>query len=168
MDCRFFNQPLDNWDVSNVTNMAHMFHNCVNFNQPLNNWNVSNVTNMGSMFFECLAFNQPLDKWNVSNVTDMESMFQDCLIFNQPLNNWDVSNVTNMEDIFADCDMLEEENKPIFKKKILESTQIDVIPIKIPKDATGYDLIDMGEVSIETYLKTNDNIVFLQFNKFFF
>ena len=38
-----FNQPLDNWDVGNVTNMSFMFRNS-DFNQPLNNWDVSNVT----------------------------------------------------------------------------------------------------------------------------
>ena len=44
-----FNQPLNNWDVSNVTNMfgmLAMFRRATSFNQPLNNWNVSNVGNM--------------------------------------------------------------------------------------------------------------------------
>ena len=41
-----FNQPLNKWDVSNVTNMDSMFAGATSFNQPLNNWNVSNVTNM--------------------------------------------------------------------------------------------------------------------------
>ena len=37
-----FNQPLDNWDVSNVTNMVFMFWGAESFNQPLNNWDLSN------------------------------------------------------------------------------------------------------------------------------
>ena len=51
-----FNQPLNNWDVSNVTNMAWMFgvqfgtNGLGDFNQHLNNWDVSNVTNMSGMF----------------------------------------------------------------------------------------------------------------------
>ena len=38
-----FNQPLGNWDVSNVTDMSGMFNDANLFNQPLSNWNVSNV-----------------------------------------------------------------------------------------------------------------------------
>ena len=37
-----------------------MFYNASSFNQPLNNWNVSNVTDMDSMFYEATSFNQPL------------------------------------------------------------------------------------------------------------
>ena len=39
-----------NWDVSNVTDMDHMFWDAHSFNQPLNNWNVSNVGYMSGMF----------------------------------------------------------------------------------------------------------------------
>ena len=35
------NGEINNWDVSNVTNMFHMFEGAVSFNQPLNKWNVS-------------------------------------------------------------------------------------------------------------------------------
>ena len=41
------------------------------FNQPLNNWNVSNVRYMDSMFALAKKFNQPLNNWNVSNVENM-------------------------------------------------------------------------------------------------
>jgi len=168
LDCRRFNQPLNSWNVSKVEDMSHMFHDCIDFDQQLNGWNVSNVTNMSAMFFQCVLFNQPLDKWNVSKVENMESMFQHCILFDQPLNKWDVSNVSNMEDMFTDCEILEE-NKPIFKEKRIEATQIDVITesIKIPKNTTAYDLMEMDDVLIETYLQTNDNIIFLQFNKIF-
>ncbi|MDY4859731.1 MAG: BspA family leucine-rich repeat surface protein [Campylobacter sp.] len=42
-----------------------MFDGCENFNQPLNSWNVSNVTDMDSMFYGCENFNQALNSWNV-------------------------------------------------------------------------------------------------------
>ena len=71
-----FNQPLNNWDVSNVTDMRRMFNGARSFNQPLNNWNVSNVTDMELMFYAAHSFNQPLNDWNVSNVTDMNFMFE--------------------------------------------------------------------------------------------
>lgn len=94
-----FNQPLDNWDVSNVTDMSYMFTAASAFNQPLNNWNVSNVTNMDKMFTSSI-YNQPLDDWDVSNVTSMQFLFSNSK-FNQPLNNWDVSSVTNMDNMFS-------------------------------------------------------------------
>ena len=65
-----------------------MFNGASSFNQPLNNWNVSNVKEMGYMFsgeVAAISFNQPLDNWNVSNVTDMRGMFNGASSFNQPL-----------------------------------------------------------------------------------
>ena len=50
-----------------------MFRNARSFNQPLNNWNVSNVMYMGSMFDGAISFNQPLNNWNVSNVKFMSN-----------------------------------------------------------------------------------------------
>ena len=95
-----FNQPLDNWDVSNVSNMYWMFYRTQSFNQDISNWNVSNVTNMESMFRDASSFNQDISNWNVSNVTTMEYMFSWARLFNQPLNNWNVGNVTNMHWMF--------------------------------------------------------------------
>jgi len=107
-----FNQPLNNWDVSKVTNMTYMFA-CIfdydmSFNQPIGNWNVSSVTNMGGMFENSRSFNQNISNWDVSNVTNMNSMFYDSS-FNQPIGNWDVSNVTNMNSMFYDSSF----NQPI-------------------------------------------------------
>ena len=86
-----------------VTNMRSMFYNATSFNQPLNDWNVSNVTDMESMFWNARSFNHPLNDWNASNVTDMHNMFRNANSFNQPLNDWNVSNVTNMCYMFCDA-----------------------------------------------------------------
>jgi surface protein len=51
-----FNQPIGNWDVSNVTNMISMFANTDAFNQPIENWDLSKVTNMHGMFIHAKAF----------------------------------------------------------------------------------------------------------------
>ena len=83
---------ISQWDVSSVTNMSSLFAGASSFNQPLNNWNVSNVKTMNRMFGKS-SFNQPLNNWNVSKVKDMEEMFEDAKSFNQPLNKWNVSNV---------------------------------------------------------------------------
>ena len=60
-----------------IMDMRWMFEVARSFNQPLNNWNVSNVTSMNYMFRGAKSFNQSLNKWNVSNVTDMNNMFID-------------------------------------------------------------------------------------------
>jgi surface protein len=52
-----------------------MFFDARSFNQFLENWNVSNVTNMEAMFYGTTLFNQPLYNWNVSQVTTMDYMF---------------------------------------------------------------------------------------------
>ena len=107
---------INNWDMSNVTNMASMFLNCKSFNQLLNNWNVGNVTNMSSMFYGAIYFSQPLNLWNTINVTDMSYMFGTNLApmtgfvdapnsplrhnFNQNIGMWNTSKVTNMQGMF--------------------------------------------------------------------
>ena len=70
-----FNTDINNWDVSNVTNMMQLFANATVFNQPLNNWDVSLVENMMNMFVSAKSFNQELDSWNVGLVENMEGMF---------------------------------------------------------------------------------------------
>ena len=62
-----------------------MFEDATSFNQPLNKWNVSKVTDMNWMFYGANSFNQPLNDWNVSNVTSMNEMFCCAYSFNQPL-----------------------------------------------------------------------------------
>ena len=92
------NQPIGNWDVSNVTNMANMFNaecGAVQFNQDLSFWDVSSVTDMGGMFAVAAAFNQDISNWNVSSVVTMSSMFGGATSFNQNLSSWDVSQVNS-------------------------------------------------------------------------
>jgi hypothetical protein len=66
---RTFNPSINHWNVSNVTNMSHMFQVALSFNQP--EWWVSNVTAMSYMFF------------GSSNVTDISGMFYGASSFNQ-------------------------------------------------------------------------------------
>ena len=50
-----FNNPIESWDVSNVTDMSLTF-NSTHFNQPIDAWNVSNVVNMAAMFLQNVYF----------------------------------------------------------------------------------------------------------------
>ena len=70
-----FNQPIGDWDVSNVTNMLGMFaigagNLAIPFNQDISNWDVSSVTNMFFMFYFNTNFNQDLSSWVVTQVTN--------------------------------------------------------------------------------------------------
>ena len=53
-----FNQPLNSWDVSSVTDMSGLFGFALQFNQNLEEWDVTNVT-------ECNNFSQGADTWTL-------------------------------------------------------------------------------------------------------
>lgn len=42
--------PIAYWDTSNVSDMSQLFKNWHAFNDNINTWDVSNVTNMHGMF----------------------------------------------------------------------------------------------------------------------
>ena len=73
--------------------MYQMFNYNQSFNQPINSWNVGNVTNMYSMFDGATLFNQPLNLWNTSKVTEMRTMFYGAISFNQNISSWPVNSV---------------------------------------------------------------------------
>ena len=41
-----------------------MFKGAISFNQPLNNWNTSNLDNTSEMFKGAISFNQDISNWN--------------------------------------------------------------------------------------------------------
>ena len=110
---------ISKWDVSNVRFMPFMFSECKKFNQDLSSWNVSNVTNMAFMFIACHSLNHNLSNWDVSKVTNMASMFCSCKKFNQDISSWDVSNVNNMSFMFYNCESF---NQNISKWNVLNVT----------------------------------------------
>ena len=67
---------MGDWDTSSVISMEYMFADAPRFNQPLNDWDLSNVQLTYAMFGcytlgDLCDFNQPIDNWDVSNVVDM-------------------------------------------------------------------------------------------------
>jgi surface protein len=94
----------DSPDLSNVTDMFEMFRFCESLvgNSSMNNWNVSNVTDMNRLFFNANSFNQNISSWDVSNVMDMTWMFISTSsgIFNQDISGWNTSSVTSMNGMF--------------------------------------------------------------------
>ena len=107
------NIKIDEWDVSNVTNMIAMFTN-QNFKCDLSGWDVSNVTNMYATFEGCKNLNCDLSGWDVSNVTDMRWMFDNCDSFKSDLSGWDVSNVNKYNNMFDKCPNMTADLQPKF------------------------------------------------------
>ena len=68
--------------------------------QDINDWDVSNVTDMSLMFLHTKAFNQPLDAWNTSKVNDMNNMFSFTDTFNQSLSSWNIASLQNIDYMF--------------------------------------------------------------------
>ncbi len=47
-----------------LKNTSEMFKGAISFNQPLNNWNTSNLDNTSEMFKGAISFNQDISNWN--------------------------------------------------------------------------------------------------------
>ncbi|MER3373820.1 MAG: BspA family leucine-rich repeat surface protein, partial [Allomuricauda sp.] len=90
-------------DLSQVTNMSHMFNGATAFNGDLSGWNTGSVTNMYAMFSSTAAFNGDISDWDVSSVTDMGFMFYGAEAFNGDISGWDTGNVTHMILMFYEA-----------------------------------------------------------------
>ena len=110
-----FNQPIGDWNVSQVTDMSTMFQSTASFNQDISKWNVGKVTTFTAMFNGATVFNNDVNSdtnpitfrtgingWNigagVASVTTNQ-MFQNTN-FNRYIGDWDVSKVTAMGNMF--------------------------------------------------------------------
>ena len=118
-DAKSFNQPLNNWDVSNVTDMALMFYYARSFNQQLNKWNTSNVRSMKEMFLDAESFNQDLNTHYETKHDYKTRLERDVkipgfhkliptVLENLKYMAWDVSNVRNMDNMFDGAISLEQ------------------------------------------------------------
>ena len=104
------------WDVSNATNIQHMFRGCGFFNCDISNWDVSKVENMLSTFAYCKRFNCDLSRWNVSNVKNMQFLFQDCETLDFDISKWNINNIVKTNTafnywMFHGCKKLLENNR---------------------------------------------------------
>ena len=100
-EATLFNGDIGDWDVDNVTDMSSMFSDASTFNQNIGGWDVDKVTNMRFMFFGATGFNQDISQWEVGEVTDMSFMFEFAPAFNQDISDWNVITVTDMSSMFS-------------------------------------------------------------------
>jgi surface protein len=133
----FTGDSLNQWDVSNVTDMTGMFAEMKGVTGDVSGWDTSNVEWMGNIFagssfngdisnwdvrkvkrlsfaFAESSFNGDISKWETISVTEMPFMFQNATSFNQNLSGWDVSKVTSYGG-FGSGSALTTQNRPLFK-----------------------------------------------------
>ena len=108
-NCKWFNADLSKWNVRNVEFAIATFLGCKDFNSDLSNWDVRNLKDSGSMFLYCDKFNSDLSKWNTSSLIDTSQMFKECKAFNSDLSNWDVRNVQSANLMFAFCEQFNQD-----------------------------------------------------------
>lgn len=97
----------NNFNTSAVTTMETMFLDCAALNDitSLQNWDISNVTNMRYMFGRCISLaSADLSHWNVSNVTDCFCMFDTCTSLKSiNISNWNFNSNCKMTAMFDGC-----------------------------------------------------------------
>jgi surface protein len=74
--------PIAEWDVSQVTNMLHLFSNMSSFNGDISKWDVRDVREMGGMFINATTFNGDLSYWEVSPTCIIRDMFLGATAYN--------------------------------------------------------------------------------------
>lgn len=145
--CSMFNNGgspgINNWTFA-PTSLADMFWGCTVFNQPIGNWNTSNVTSLFEAFTNCIAFNQNIGAWNVGKVTSFQYAFQGCTAFNNggsaDINNWTFNGLStvNVNTMFANCPAF---NQPInWNIKVNNATSTFSGCIKFNQNIGNWDM----------------------------
>lgn len=142
-----FNQPIENWDVSQMTDMVNMFSEATSFDQPLANWDTSNVKRMDGMFNNAISFNQPLNTWDTSQVTNMEFMFSGAKAFNKPLDTWDTSNVTKMGYMFAETEVFNQSLAGWITSKVEDMNGMFLIAKAFNQPLASWDTLNVTDMT---------------------
>jgi surface protein len=145
---------IEDWDVSNVTNMRAIFFHAISFNQDIGGWNMSRVVNTGGMFLGASSFNQDIGDWDVSNVRIMDNMFGVASSFNQDIGDWDVSRVKDMKYMFY--------NARSFNQNIGGWNVSDVLDMKEMFCRASYFDQDLGNWKVSNVADMTDMFEYVQ------
>ncbi len=100
--CDVFNQPIDSWDTAFCSGPMVMSSLGL-FNQSIDSWDVRGCTTLANAFKFSPRYNQSMNSWNLVGITAMNLCFRGCTDFNGDISAWDVSSVTTMYECFRDC-----------------------------------------------------------------
>jgi len=104
-----FNQPLDKWNTSSVTDMAYMWvltSPAVRPPAPTRSRPRSLRASLArslSRFYQATAFNQPIGTWNTGNVKSMIRMLALADAFAQNIHDWKVSQLSCENEVNGYC-----------------------------------------------------------------
>ena len=127
INCRHgLNQPMSEWDVSQVTDMSGLFQhgrsdgysssyyitgiNAQSFNADISRWNTHAVTSMSHMFSNAQSFNGDISRWNTQSLAFMQNMFENAKSFDVDITEWTcdayerLRTRDNVENMFTGAD----------------------------------------------------------------
>ncbi|GMH49861.1 hypothetical protein TrVE_jg3932, partial [Triparma verrucosa] len=114
---------LNNWNVSEVTDMKNLFKDMEDFNENISAWNVGRVESFAGMFKNATSFNKSKIKgwkpqqreWKLRNdtlktaVKEFKEDKELAIVIYGELNNWNVTEVTDMKYLFKDMESFNED-----------------------------------------------------------
>ena len=74
--------------MSNAESLELMFSHSVAFNQPLYNWNTSNVKNFYGTFQWATSFNQNISRWSIHSGNNFERMILGVQQLKEQVKHW--------------------------------------------------------------------------------
>jgi len=120
--------------LSGATSLYEMFYNCPNFNQQIDSWDTSSVTDMRNTFYGAATFNQSLATWDTSAATDMSGMFYNAAAFNQILKTFVMANVASATTMFTGSNM----SVTAFNKTMLGWSEQATLPVALDVGGVDY------------------------------
>ena len=138
--CSNLNCDLNNWDISNVAEIASMFYEATNFNGDVSSWNTSNITNMDLAFRGASAFNADISSWDVGRVENLSSMFSAAQSFNQDISGWNTASCVKMANMFAEASSFNQNLSSWNVSKVKDMESIFLGAEMFNGDLSGWDV----------------------------
>jgi surface protein len=96
--------PPHHWNITNITDVSHVFMGVDEYFPNVNSWDIKNITNMSYMFADS-SFNRRLLYWDISHVEYFEYFMKNNRVYNERfdlhgIDNWRTLNAISMEGMF--------------------------------------------------------------------